>query len=457
MEYNEIEESGISIGDIFRTIFSQKWIALAIAVLITLAGTLALYFIGKSKEEYVIEFTLNLPEASATDSYYTYPDRTRFYYVDYVSAKVLEEVKSENSAYSDINIEKIVKNGISFNEKFNKVETLDTTAVTVRREFEIRAKASSFANEDLARSFLSELVRYPISYYSKMNINYNIYLNKKDFDEALTYETQISYIRQQVDDLSSRYGSLTNVTDDDGYLVAGKRQQFNAWVERVDLKALLTEARANFYLKDWKSSIEKYMNERVTLQESIDDAKHNLDEVTRYITGDNVQSDDLATVISDLQSRLTSLQRQMTTINSYINAYYTNGAENEAHIAATEAYSAKIQAIYDELTSDDGHIAGYTELSKSVYEKEAFISYLTPNVIKVAEGGTGILMSLIISLVAGIIIACIVAYIVGWSKQRKIKAVAVVEAPLFAEARAQTAATEDTSDTAGVADKKDDK
>ena len=66
-------------------------------------------------------------------------------------------------------------------------------------------------------------------------------------------------------------------------------------------------------------------------------------------------------------------------------------------------------------------------------------------------------MSLIISLVAGIIIACIVAYIVGWSKQRKIKAVAVVEAPLFAEARAQTAATEDTSDTAGVADKKDDK
>ena len=38
MEDNEIEESGISIGDIFRTIFSQKWIALAIAVLITLAG-----------------------------------------------------------------------------------------------------------------------------------------------------------------------------------------------------------------------------------------------------------------------------------------------------------------------------------------------------------------------------------------------------------------------------------
>ena len=32
MEDNEIEESGISIGDIFRTIFSQKWIALAIAV-----------------------------------------------------------------------------------------------------------------------------------------------------------------------------------------------------------------------------------------------------------------------------------------------------------------------------------------------------------------------------------------------------------------------------------------
>ena len=73
---NEIEnEGGITIGQIFRTIFSQKWLALIIAAVITLAGTLGLYFLGKNDETYSVSFVLQLPNTGeATSSAYTYPD-----------------------------------------------------------------------------------------------------------------------------------------------------------------------------------------------------------------------------------------------------------------------------------------------------------------------------------------------------------------------------------------------
>ena len=56
----EIEngEGGITLGYIFRTIFSQKWLALIIAAVITVAGALGLYFMGKSGTVYSVSFVL---------------------------------------------------------------------------------------------------------------------------------------------------------------------------------------------------------------------------------------------------------------------------------------------------------------------------------------------------------------------------------------------------------------
>ena len=50
----EKEEGGISIGDIFRTIFSQKWLALIITAVITVVGTVGIYFYGSTKVDYSV-------------------------------------------------------------------------------------------------------------------------------------------------------------------------------------------------------------------------------------------------------------------------------------------------------------------------------------------------------------------------------------------------------------------
>ena len=81
----EMEDSGLSIGDIFRTIFSQKWLALGIAIVITIVGTIGLYLIGKSGSEYSITFVLQLPNSEDSPSTYLYPDGRNFDYTDFVS------------------------------------------------------------------------------------------------------------------------------------------------------------------------------------------------------------------------------------------------------------------------------------------------------------------------------------------------------------------------------------
>ena len=61
MQDNEREEGGISIGDIFRTILSCKWLALVIAAVITIGGAVGLYFYGASKQEYAVTFVMYMP------------------------------------------------------------------------------------------------------------------------------------------------------------------------------------------------------------------------------------------------------------------------------------------------------------------------------------------------------------------------------------------------------------
>ena len=97
MQDNEREEGGISIGDIFRTILSCKWLALVIAAVITIGGAVGLYFYGASKQEYAVTFVMYMPGSGNSPVSYTYPDGTRFHFTDLVSVENLQRVK-ENSA-----------------------------------------------------------------------------------------------------------------------------------------------------------------------------------------------------------------------------------------------------------------------------------------------------------------------------------------------------------------------
>ena len=107
----EEENNGVSVADVFKTILKGKWIALALAVVITIAGTLfvQLYY-NKGKQNYVSSFGLTLPGDDGK-VVYTYPDGTILHYADIVSYSALEDVKnSDEESFKDVNIEALVNN-----------------------------------------------------------------------------------------------------------------------------------------------------------------------------------------------------------------------------------------------------------------------------------------------------------------------------------------------------------
>ena len=109
---NEKEEGGVTLGYVFRTIFSQKWLALLIAAVITVAGTLGLYFLGKTNEVYNVSFVTNLPGSQSSASYFEFPDGQTQHFTEAVSYENLEKVKESNAAFGDIDIKKMYEKAI---------------------------------------------------------------------------------------------------------------------------------------------------------------------------------------------------------------------------------------------------------------------------------------------------------------------------------------------------------
>ena len=185
----EREESGISISEIFRVIFSQKWLVLIITAVIAVAGTLGIYFgMNNSKREFVASFVLNLPGDDKNQAVYTYPDGKQFYYSDLVSVDILKEVKSSDSAFDDIDVEVMADDGgISISRKENEQKTEIIYTVNV--------KASYFKNKEVARRFITKLANVPGAHLAEMNIGYDD--NISNVEELTSYENVIAALEKQ--------------------------------------------------------------------------------------------------------------------------------------------------------------------------------------------------------------------------------------------------------------------
>ena len=204
----EIEngEGGITLGYIFRTVFSQKWLALIIAAVITVAGALGLYFMGKSGTVYSVSFVLQLPktgEASTTS--YTYPDGESFYFTDLISYENLMQVASRKD-FEGIDVETMVKsNDISIIRSVDKLDE-DSKDGVYDLNYTVKVKAKYFENEDKARSFIEAITAFPREYISQMNINYDQSLTSSK--SAVTYDEQLTLLKNQAQYIQSKYGAL---------------------------------------------------------------------------------------------------------------------------------------------------------------------------------------------------------------------------------------------------------
>lgn len=403
----EKEEGGISLKEIFSTIFSQKWIALAIVFVVTVAGTLGIYF-GKNylSRSYDVSFTLELPQtrvkddSAAASSSVVYPDETPFYYTDIVSLTTLRNVKKTSTAFDNIDIERMSKNGdISISRSVNETANNSGTYESI---YSLSVKAKYFPSKDVAHDFVVALTGTPMSssHLSLNDIDYNVYLNAAK--AAPDYDTEISQLIAQANYLVGRYETFIDIYND----VSIGGQQLLYFSEDIksyttELEYLLTEVKEKGYLKS-EDAIGRYQSKLSMIERQLVEEELILESLSKLTDGTAVAEQ--ARIVAQLKTQKADLEKFLSEENR------NNYGEN-----IPKSFSDKLDDAYK-------HVQKYTDDYKTVisslYRKVSIVSYFDSNVI-VTNGDTGIITSAIISFVVGVILSMIIAYVVGWSKRRK--------------------------------------
>ena len=380
----EKEENGISIGDIFRTIFSQKWLALIIAFVITIAGTIGLYLMGKSSRVYSVTFVMTLPDSDLSPVDYDYPDGTPFNYVDIVSTESLETVKASSQDYENVDIEKMVQNG-----DISIIRVLEETAEGSKEyaaNYKLTVKASYFGSEDIARSFMVGLTQIPGNYLKQMNINYDAYLTAAS--EALTYDTQLSYLQNQTNYIVGLYERFINSYNgsfvvENGKTLTAYRSEIDVFLSNGVFDRLKTEARDKHYIKS-SDALSKYESELSDKERQLVREKAALENLLNIKTeNDNTDNKNTSIVVDAAQivAQTNTVERLKQDIQD-LKDYRDKGTVSETFNASVKELETKIS----KFTED------YAGVAAVVYSTATSVSFADTNIVK-AEGGRGLVMS----------------------------------------------------------------
>lgn len=441
MDEFEKEEGGVTIGEIFRTIFSQKWLALIIVAAITVVGTLGLYFTNKLSEVYSVSFVLQLPNTGeATSTSYTYPDGDSFYFTDLISSENLKAVASREG-FSDINIDKMVKKGdISIVRTIDKLDEESTEGV-YDLNYTIKVKSKYFSDEDQARDFVEAITAFPREHVISMSIDYDYSLTSSK--ASITYEEQLADLKDQALYIQDKYEELVKSYGDEfvvqtGRTLASYMKEVDAYIEKDLFAALQARADKNGYIKSANAKYQ-YESQLQAIQHELELAENTRDELLKYADKGSVIYDEIITISKEIAE----LKQKEKFLNNYINALKN----------ATQSYEDPIEDFIRELGELEATVTKFTEeikpIASFIYGRVTKINYFSTKVVEV-ENTRGIVFSAAISLIVGIVVAAIVAYIVGRNKQKNAKAARTEKGSSYEEAHLQAAA-------ADADDKKDEK
>lgn len=398
----EEEKSGITLKDIFRTIFSQKWLALMIAVVVAVVCVFVLYFgYGPSKAEYVSSFTVNMDTDDSGKP--CYPDGREFNYRQLISDANLNAVKNSDEAFKYIDVSDL---GISLVEK---TETDAQNKIT-SRIYTLRVKVSAFDTKGLAAKFIDAVARTPekeirtwVDKYSR-DIEFN-------YGTKSGYERKVEYIETALNSLKDRFNKINGVSD--AALVQVDNLLHQAGVLKGELYNGLYESdtaalnSAVYYLKDLKMELE-----------SVETVLSNLTALgSDGATGTTIVINGADLIVS-YSERKAELAQKIKYYEEVL-APYSSGTgtytipESVGKKVGEEAFAGKLTALKD-------NVCALTTVFRNEYlEKSSVLVYVGESVTK--EGATGLLTSLVVGVVVGIIVAAVVAYIVGWNKLKKQK------------------------------------
>ena len=412
----EERENGVSIGDIFKIAFTQKWLALIIAVVITLVGTLSLYFFySRPANKYYAEFTFNFPDVSVE----TFPGGERFKYSELISMSTLNAVKASDEKFANIDVAALCSNedAITITQQIN---TIGTNETVVDKIYRITAKQKYFPSKELARDFIQAVAN--AGYYQVAAVSYFSYLS--GYSENGEYEKRITALADQFEYLTEQYSSITAAYGSNLVISEGKTLvSFAGEVETLsaEFNKLKYKIRNEKKVKssDDDSWFEEYRMEYVNLRESYTRKKAVLDSLLNAIADKGTAN------LEYIVAQTTEVEAIKAKLEIY-ETYYLDGKDNDYNnikpkdgVAEDDngECSVELDKFYESLKVLTTELESVSSIiNKSV----STASFAHTTVIK-TDNGISVLICLVVSLVAGVIVAFIASYVVGKKKMNRTK------------------------------------
>lgn len=189
------EESGVTVGGIFRTIGKRIWIALAAAVAVTLIAVLVFALaINPAKTTSSMSFRIQCPTSDSAK----YPDGSPFSYRDLIRYDLLEEAKASNDAFSSLNVKSMLKD--------------DDIAVSVNDEgvYTLTVKNSRFNNTETAERYIRAVADTLVGRIKENAKQLDFGIDQSTFDSA-SFGERLTFLKNQKQTITDRYNQWINL------------------------------------------------------------------------------------------------------------------------------------------------------------------------------------------------------------------------------------------------------
>ena len=415
MDYNE-QESGMTLGEVFKVIFKKKWLLLAITLGIAIVGTLMINFvISKNQVEYKSEFSIKYPGVERS----VYPDGTPFNYKDLVSADNLAKIKTSDEKFKNVDVEAIADNNdISIVEI---VRTVNEEEVSTG-SYTLTIKSKYFDSDAVAKDFVTAIANYPVEYAKANAEAFDFSGNLTSYASSNSYRSQIDYLVAQKNMLTSGYSSLISRYGE-MYTVGDKRlkdylSEINLYFSNNKIDTLYTELEDKGYISDdgyldtVKAEIRALEIEQTDNNNIIENLREELKklvEIYKDSASSVVTYESFNSRIAELTERNVQIDRQLEILNNYVD---NNPGDVVNNIEGLEAFKEKLASYYEQLVKDT---ASYTDVNKAIYNSVSKVTFANSSVI-ISEGGISLIIAIIGSLIGGFVVGCIINLMIDMPK-----------------------------------------
>lgn len=423
----QVQEEGITIGQIFKAMFFNKIRFLIVSVatfVVLLFGILFIYNPGK--ETYVAKFKYS--DINIANGHYS--NGKTFNALDLID--LMKEVKQTNfEKYSDIDVDKIIaNNGVTITEDVivKKAETTDKTDTEefITSQYTLTCNAKLFPDYMTAKSFMTDLISYPVAKSNSLANSIVFDENLKLFESSNIYSTQISYLSSQKDYILEGYNSLIASYGDVAYNnvnLSSKIKEIELFFENNKLELLGDEITKNGYVKNLSAYQNNLETQRYNLvleskynEKKLVELKAQRDALIEKASKDSsLQTLDLSTYndsIITLTQRNIDIEKEVEILDKYLESSSptkADGSPNENYYddKKREVFEAKLKEFKLQLET-------YTAEYKACYLDciQDYNIYYNDAAKVVSDGGLSTAMTLAVSVLAGFVVACVVNLIV---------------------------------------------